>query len=591
MRKGKPRVMRIQATKIAMILASYFGQAAEAAGVPHEPFQRLHGALRARDGLSAYKAVASWPADAVHQPTSMFFRAQLEAIVKRLVLPGFDPESTALNRWETAEWRCRWVNRRIQAWHKRDSSSRPYLSFISKARDYVRAVLGDEPPVSTILSMARFGPGTSVGVHGDATHLYAKLCTDKWGVTEACSSYAAGALSHLPMAFELLGLSNGNYVCLDPSGFWHAFREKVTCEDQHDSVMFVPKNSKTHRAIGQPVTLNSFVQLGIGDWMSDRLRVFGIDLSDQSLNQRLAKRGSEPDPHPRGPWCTLDLEMASDSLAREVCRLLLPPSWYAFLTRVRVPTYTLRGDGCVRTYEKFSAMGNGFTFPLETLVFAAACHAVSGLRATRSVHSDGFSVYGDDIVIRQSYALELVELLTFLGFRTNREKSFLFGNFRESCGEDYVDGLNIRPAFVEGTHLDRLQLVGLHNRVMRSAFLVPAGLLPALRDLDRSIPLRPWGGPSDDAFMAPYDVYLASERKGTWSIDYSGFVPDRLIAHPVYDETERALGPFSQVGGACAGAVSLPSGGPAFAYRRQVHVAKERHTAFRDPHFVGPVRR
>jgi len=584
MRKQKQRAMRFEARKIAMILASYFGEAAAAAGLSDVPYKRLHGALRARDGLAAYAAVDSWD-PALQGPESLFFEAQLSALVKRLDLPGFDPVAAAHKRWETAEWRCKWVNRRIEAWHRRDPSRRPYLGLVTRMQHYIRAVLRDEPPVSEMLAMARFGPGTSVGVHGDSTHFFAKLAGEKWGVTRACAPYAAGALSRITGVYEELGLSRDELVCLDPGGFWAAFNDRASCEGQHDSVMFVPKNSKTHRAIGQPVTLNSMVQLGVGDWISDRLRVFGIDLSDQSLNQRLAKRGSEPDLHRFGPWCTLDLEMASDSLARAVCRLLLPPEWFSFLNRVRVPTYTL--DGKVRTYEKFSAMGNGFTFPLETLVFAAACHAVTGLRAVRGVSSDGFSVYGDDIVIRQSNALELSELLRFLGFRVNKEKSFWFGSFRESCGEDYVDGLNIRPAFVEGRELDRLQLIGLHNRAMRSAYLVPSGLLPCLRDLDRSIPLRPWGGPSDDAFMAPYDVYLSSARKGVWSVDYQGWHPDRLLANPVLDDLKGPKGPLMALSGALCGATSS-EGEPRFAYRRRTRVVKERHVGWRDPSFVGP---
>lgn len=486
--KGNRRKpVRVDSARIAMICAEHFGSAASAAGYSSvaSSFGKLKGALRAKDGQRAL-TVATEPCLEVHDTAEQFFAAQLGALVKRLQLPGFDPEAAARRRWETAEWRCKWVNRRLAAWERREWAQRPFRQHVDRMRQYIRAVLGDQPNLDQIFDLCRFGPGTSVGVHGDSTHLFAKLASEgKWGVTRSCSNYAAGALSRILGVHELLGLSKDGLVCFDPEGFWQAFVERSCTDDQHDSVLFVPKNSRTHRAIGQPVTLNSFVQLGTGDWIFDRLYYFGVDLSSQRLNQRLAQRGSLPDRHRDGRWATIDLEMASDTIARAVVRLLLPREWYLFLDRLRVHTYRI-GDGPVREYHKFSAMGNGFTFPLETLLFAAACHAVTGGTAPHD-----FSVYGDDIIVRQGWALELIELLRFLGFRTNVDKTFVHGDFRESCGEDYVAGSNIRPAFVKGESYDSLQLIGLHNRVMESPFFVPSGLLPQLRALAPHLPIRP----------------------------------------------------------------------------------------------------
>lgn len=557
----------VPSVRVATILANEFGTNAPASIRPY--YVRSLGALRAKDGPTLKRLASEATATAV-AVDEQFFAAQLGALTKRMEgLQGFDPESKARSRWEAAEHRCRRTNQRLRAWSTRTTKVRPYADRIDAARRFVRAVLGDSPyeerTFSEILGSCRFGPGTTTTTHGDATHLCAKLMSE-WVATPTCMPFVIAALARVPVIHQLLGFSNGSFLCLDPDGFRDAVVEKTRCHDSNDNVMWVPKNSETHRAIGQPVLLNGFVQNGIGDWLTSRLQDFGIDLRDQSKNQRLARKGSSTDPHPRGPWATIDLEMASDTISQEIVRLLVPPEWYTFLSRVRVPTYTL--DGKVRDYHKFSAMGNGFTFPLESLIFAALCHAVTGLRADHydDFGRDGFSVYGDDLIIRQSYALELVELLAFAGFRTNVDKTFLFGSFRESCGEDYVDGFNIRPAFVKGERLDIIQLVGVHNRLMRSAFFVPFIALQRLRSLwpDRRVPLRLWGGVDDGAFMVPFEDFLSSGPRP--DMGYQAYVGYSLTVEPVHDDTD--FGPVLSMAAALAGA-SSQEGAPRFAYRRR----------------------
>jgi len=74
-------------------------------------------------------------------------------------------------------------------------------------------------------------------------------------------------------------------------------------------------------------------------------------------------------------------------------------------------------------------MGNGFTFPLETLIFWALTRAVCGSTAT-------VSAYGDDIICPSDRAEDVIAVLTEVGFSVNLEKSFWNGPFRESCGSD-----------------------------------------------------------------------------------------------------------------------------------------------------------
>ena len=112
--------------------------------------------------------------------------------------------------------------------------------------------------------------------------------------------------------------------------------------------------------------LNGFVQKGTDLEMRRLLRKVGIDLSDQSHNQRLAKRGSEGG---FNPYCTIDLSAASDSLSYEVVKSFLPAEWFEYLCDIRAPRFLLAGADHTERYEKFCSMGNGFCFPLQTLLF------------------------------------------------------------------------------------------------------------------------------------------------------------------------------------------------------------------------------
>lgn len=199
----------------------------------------------------------------------------------------------------------------------------------------------------------------------------------------------------------------------------------------------VPKNARTNRGICAEPTLNMYVQRGIGKYMRNRLRLFGIDLTDQSQNQRMAKRA-----YSEG-LATIDLSSASDSLSTELVLSYFPQDWVDLLTLCRSDFCHIDGDQ--HELEKFSSMGNGYTFELETLVFYSVCMSV-----IPKEEMDRVGVYGDDIIVPAKYASRVIEVLNFLGFRTNQRKSFLAGNFFESCGTDWFKGQNVRPFYLKG---------------------------------------------------------------------------------------------------------------------------------------------
>jgi hypothetical protein len=81
--------------------------------------------------------------------------------------------------------------------------------------------------------------------------------------------------------------------------------------------------------------------------------------------------------------------------------------------------YGKLGDELVH-YEKYSSMGNGFTFELESLIFWGLARAVVGNNGT-------VGVYGDDVVIPSKLAPEFIELCQFCGFRVNAKKTHVSG--------------------------------------------------------------------------------------------------------------------------------------------------------------------
>lgn len=243
-----------------------------------------------------------------------------------------------------------------------------------------------------------------------------------------------------------------------------------------NTIAFVLKNWLTHRTIAKEGTHILPYQLALDQVLKKVLRKWGVNLNSQERNQEYALRGSLD-----GSIATIDLKMASDTLALEVLAWLLPEDWFALFMAFRSSSYRCEfGSG---TYAKFSSMGNGFTFTLETLIFTAACRALG---------SRDYAVYGDDIAIGSEYAPDLVRLLRFLGFKVNVEKSYMnpASRFRESCGCDYFEGVLVTPFYLRELPSldDRAGLSHAVNGLVRASW--PGPLWTYLREIVRSTKLR-----------------------------------------------------------------------------------------------------
>lgn len=482
------------------------------------PFKNLVlGKLRARD----YKGLLDFAdelGDTVYFSAAQHYAAhQLAALIKKYPfkgpIEGVDPEKKALEKFAKAEHLCKRYNLIFRLERKLNRTRS--LQIRTKMRRWIRSVLGDEPSYASIWALCDFTPGASVGVSGNATHLAAKLLAPGWSVSPTALPYALASLRSNAQIWELLLKQEGPHYSYDPILFEEKLYEKAH-KVTYNKIALVPKTAKVHRTIAVEPFANSFIQKGVDEFIRRRLYRFGIDLKDQTRNQELARLGSIQDDD---PFCTIDLQNASDSISSELVRDLLPPSWFHFLNAIRSFEYKI--NGTLTKYHKFCSMGNGFCFPLETLIFASVCVAVY----EKSSRAQDFSVYGDDIIVRQSLAEEVLQNLRLLGFRHNPEKTFLKGPFRESCGADWFQGEDVRPVTLDYKFDSLENIFKFHNLTLRkeksSIFFQEAREYLRTIVPKEHLYVRPYQSDVQTAFEVPMDKFMASPfasfDRSTWS--------------------------------------------------------------------------
>jgi len=458
---------------------------------------------------------------------------QIEALFKKNIdFPGSTPalrREEAIRKFLLSERKCRRTNRRLRFY--RDHWSRlpkGTSEIIGKAQDIISDIVG---PLGTlqykkILAASGFGPGFTFGNTVDEDkHLFFKV-SGPHTVTNEALPYIKDCLSEFPH-WKMRLITEG---CL---------YDVV----KGNRVTTVAKTAETDRTIAIEPSLNVFVQKGVDTYLKSRLRRVGVDLKDQTRNHLPARLGS------MRPFysATLDLSSASDCVSREVVDWLFPKLWVTLLDALRSPEYTMDKGKTWSIYEKFSSMGNAFTFPIETCIFfaiAKSCTIFAG--GDLSV----LRVYGDDIIVDPRVYPVLVEILGFLGFSVNLSKSFAFGPFRETCGSDFLAGVDLRPVYVSKIPRNDKEVYNLFNRLLwnrigfrlhnlcaylyesvRRPLIGPPELPPGEKFLD-------WrSGKSviyDNYFHAPpssgerFKRYDANLQVTGWYIQKLRFIPKRM---------------------------------------------------------------
>lgn len=349
---------------------------------------------------------------------------------------GIDTEVAAREAFRKAEDQCLQTNQRFRIRESKGelfpSSVESVLSIASRK---ISRILGPVPSLD-LLDFS-FGPGAAYGVRGE-TSVYNKVVS-----TLECTYAFADNLQEFLEEFP-------GWI---PDGT-HPVRLV-----QGSQLAFVPKDAKTQRPICIEPLLNGLYQKGVGSWVRDRLLRFGVDLRDQTINQRLAGVA----------WseglATVDFSSASDTISYLVVMDLLPFDWFEFLDKARSPLYE---DGpCWKTFQKFSSMGNAFTFELETLIFYALACASCEFLGIEFETGINLHVYGDDVIL-PARAFDLFsEVTECCGFTINREKSFSEGPFFESCGHDFFFGSNVRPYLIKRKLGDLLGAFYAANTIRR----------------------------------------------------------------------------------------------------------------------------
>lgn len=196
---------------------------------------------------------------------------------------------------------------------------------------------------------------------------------------------------------------------------------KVVHFHQGSRFSTVPKNNERDRPINVECFGNTVVQRSIGIHIRNELKkLFSIDLDTLAETHRELIASNE--------YATIDLSNASDSVSLALCEFLLPTHLMKAITASR-SDFILGHDGQYHKIRKVSSMGNGFTFELMTLILTAVARTMDPTA----------SVFGDDIIIKKEHAVRMIQLIESVGFVVNKEKSFIDGPFRESCGGNYHD--------------------------------------------------------------------------------------------------------------------------------------------------------
>lgn len=375
------------------------------------------------------------PEDYLRSVAATDFLRKLESAI-----PGVDPEAATLQKWREAEQQCFVTNRRLyEIMDFGTLSGAPVpdgiLEFIQGFRKNLLWLIGGGPTPSFD---GKFGPGATMSDPSMRTTVMHKMSSTPT-LTPSATYYMVP---------------------------WTGTKWAAACAARREDISFVrgnsyfsvPKTALTRRGCAKEPALNGYYQLGLGQVMRRRLKNRGIDLDDgQDVHRQVACSASKS-----GEFCTIDLSSASDTICHALVRLVMPDSWFQHLQDLRSSHTRVKGRW--HRLEKFSSMGNGFTFEMETAIFAALCMTCMG---QHSVPGHNLWVYGDDIIVPTAHALDVLRALEFFGFTANPRKTFIEGEFRESCGGDFYGGVPVRAYYLKELPNEPQHYIALANGIRR----------------------------------------------------------------------------------------------------------------------------
>lgn len=377
---------------------------------------------------------------------------------------GLDLKSKALNDFKQAERQCFDTNRRIR--RHIDNFDMELIdvrasSILEEARKIVLHIIGARPASTRrevgdlvfdfgVCLDGSFGPGATMSDPSVRSTIPDKL--------ESAPTMTAEAEPFLEHWIH----TQWAKVFLERNSRNPAASLRLV---KSDKFFTVPKKATSLRICALQPSINVFYQLGIGKLLRQRFKPF-VDLDHaKSRHGEMAKTGSL-----NGHLATIDLSQASDTVSKELVRFLIPRGWLVLLDAGRTKLTSLP-NGEVHVLEKYSSMGNGYTFELESLIFFSLALAVmGGLSAWPELQkSKSFSVLGDDVIVPSNHAREVCAIFQYCGFKLNPEKTFISGRFRESCGYDFFDGIPVRGYYCEVPPTHPSHFISILNGLRRTA--------------------------------------------------------------------------------------------------------------------------
>lgn len=381
---------------------------------------------------SMYDSAATYFAD----------RVVVDFLRKDESLPtSWNRREAALKNFWAAERSCFRSNERLVPYlegNSHPSCDEAIARFFRVCRKYIRFLIGSSPPINP---EGRFGPGSTYGDRGQLITLPDKM--------QSQPTVNDGGTTWL----QQWSLTAWGRTCAA------ARRDEVLVRGNR--FVTVPKDCRKNRGIAVEPSINVFYQLGLGRALRRRLlrRGFNLDVA-QDVHRQVACEASK-----EGHLCTIDLSNASDTVCGNLVELLLPEPWHEALKSLRSGFTFVEGRWI--KLEKFSSMGNGYTFELETVIFAAICMATLEINDVQPVIGENVLVFGDDIIVPSSLSREVLAALKFCGFEPNEGKTFVDGPFRESCGGDYFLGVDVRPHYIKEAVSEPQHLIVLANALWR----------------------------------------------------------------------------------------------------------------------------
>jgi len=232
------------------------------------------------------------------------------------------------------------------------------------------------------------------------------------------------------------------YFCASPGHVCDTYQSfnKIGGLSLSARVLLVPKDSRGPRLISCEPVDYQWIQQGLGRALvahveNHTLTKCLVNFTHQYPNRCGALLGSR-----NGKYSTLDLAEASDRVSTALVRLLFPEHIRVFLEACRTSS-TVLPDGTVLELKKFAPMGSALCFPILAITIWAILTAAAPDKYTR----DRILVYGDDVIVPTAYAANAIEQLESFGLKVNRDKSCTGGLFRESCGADAFNGIDVTP--------------------------------------------------------------------------------------------------------------------------------------------------